>query len=174
MNVKNAIKERKSIRKFKEKSISNSLIKEVIDAARKAPSSHNLQPWNFVVVKDKKKILEFEENDIFIQKEMYKTPVIIVCCVDDNPYSKHSNRKLEIAMNFINLSLASAFLVLRATELGLGTCYVAWCNKEKIKKLLNIPKEVIVPYVIVMGYPAENPSPTNRKKLSEIMHFEKW
>jgi nitroreductase len=77
-------------------------------------------------------------------------------------------------MSLINLSLASAFLVLRATELGLGTCFVAWVDKEKIKKILYIPKDIIIPYAIVMGYPNENPKSRGRKELNEIMSFEKW
>lgn len=174
MDVKTAIKKRKSIRLFKEKIVPDHLITEVVDAARRAPSGHNLQPWNFVIVKDKKTKLKFRENNIFIQKEMYKAPVVIVCCTNKSAYSKHSIKRLEDAMNIVNLSLSSAFIVLRATELGLGTCFVAWCDKEKIKKTLKIPKQIIIPYVIVMGYPAEHPKPRSRKKLSEIIHFEKW
>lgn len=174
MNVKDAIKKRRAIRKFKIKEVPEKLINEVINAARLAPSGHNLQSWNFVVVKDKKMKTKFKENNIFIQKEMYDAPVIIVCCADKEVYSKHSITRYEISMNLINLSISSAFLVLRATELGLGTCFVAWVNKEKIKKLLKIPEEIIVPYVIIMGYPAEKPKPRSRKKLNEIIHFEKW
>jgi len=77
-------------------------------------------------------------------------------------------------MPLINLSLASAFLVLRATELGLGTCFVAWADKEKIKKILDIPENIIIPYVIAMGYTDEEPKPKERKELNEIMNFEKW
>jgi nitroreductase len=174
MDVKKAIEKRKSIRRFKEKEVPEKIIREIIDAARLAPSAHNLQLWNFVIVRDKKTKLKFKENNVFVQKEMYSAPVVIVCCTDKSAYSKHSIKNLENSMNLVNLSLSSAFLVLRATELGLGTCFIAWCDKEKIKKVLEIPKQLIIPYVIVMGYPAEKPAPRSRKKLNEVIHFEKW
>jgi len=174
MDVKKAIEERKSIRKFKEKEVSDEVIKEVIDAARRAPSGHNLQPWHFIVVKNKENLLKFKEQDIFVQKWLYKSPVIIVCCVEKEPYSSDSIKKHENELSLINLSLASAFLVLRATELSLGTCFVAWTDKEKIKKILGIPEDIMIPYVIAMGYPDEKPEPRGRKELNEIMSFEKW
>jgi nitroreductase len=174
MDVKKAIAKRKSIRRFKEKEVPNKIIKEVIDAARRAPSGHNLQPWHFVIVKNKKNLLKFKDHRVFNQEEMYKAPVVIVCCTEKEPYSSHSIKKHEEEMSYINLSIASAFLVLRATELGLGTCFVAWLDKEKIKRILGMPEDIIIPYVIVMGYPNEKPKPRGRKKLNEIMSFEKW
>ena len=174
MDVKKAIAKRKSIRKFKKKEIPNKIIKEVIDAARRAPSGHNLQPWHFVVVKNKKNLLRFREQGVFVQKWIYEAPVVIVCCAEKEAYSSDSIKKHEKEMSLINLSLASAFLVLRATELGLGTCFVAWADKEKIKKILDIPENIIIPYVIAMGYTDEEPKPKERKELNEIMNFEKW
>jgi nitroreductase len=174
MNVKDAIEKRKSIRKFKEKEVPDEVIKEVIDAARRAPSGHNLQSWHFIIVKTKETKLEFKKQGVFNQEEMYKAPVIIVCCAEKESYSTDSIKKYEEGMPLINLSLASAFLVLRATELGLGTCFVAWSDKEKIKEILGIPKGIIIPYVIVMGYPDEEPKPRGRKGLNEVMSFEKW
>jgi len=174
MGVKEAIEKRKSIRKFKTREVPDKIIKEVIDAARRAPSGHNLQPWHFVVVKSKKKLLRFKEQGVFNQEEMYKAPVVIVCCTDKESYSTRSIKEHEVNMPLINLSLASAFLVLRATELGLGTCLVAWVDKEKIKKILDIPESKVIPYIIVMGYPDEKPKPRGRKELDEIMSFEKF
>jgi len=174
MDVEKAIEIRKSIRKFKEKEVTDKIIKEVIDAARRAPSGHNLQPWHFVVVKKKEKLMNFKEQGVFVREWVYEVPVIIVCCAEREAYSPNSIKEHEENMSLINLSLASAFLVLRATELGLGTCFVAWADKEKIKRILGIPEDVIVPYVIAMGYPDEKPKSRGRKKLNEIMNFEKW
>jgi nitroreductase len=173
MDVKKAITKRKSIRRFKKKEVPDKIIKEVIDAARRAPSSNNLQSWRFIVVK-KENLLKFKEQGIFFQKGMNETPVVIVCCTNKEAFSSNSIKEQEESMSLINLSLASAFLVLRATELGLGTCFVAWFDKEKIKKILNIPEDIIIPYTIVIGYPNENPEPRGRKELNEIMSFEKW
>lgn len=56
-----------------------------------------------------------------------------------------------------------------ATELGLGTCYIGLVNRDKIKEILDIPKNFIVPFVITVGYPAEKPKPTPRNKLKKII-----
>jgi len=173
MDVEKAIAIRKSIRKFKGKEVPDKIIKEVIDVARRAPSGHNLQPWHFVIVKSKENLLKFKEQSVFVQKWLYDSPVIVVCCAESS-YSSDSIKKHEKEMPLINLSLASAFLVLRATELGLGACFVAWSEKEKIKKILDIPEDIIIPFVIAMGYPDEEPVPRGRKELNEIMSFEKW
>jgi nitroreductase len=173
MDVKKAIEKRKSIRKFKKKEVPDKLVKGVIDAARKAPSGHNLQTWHFVAVKSKDKLLKFKEQGVFVREWVYEAPVIIVCCAE-KAYSPNSIKEHEENMSLINLSLASAFLVLRATELGLGTCFVAWADKDKIKKILGIPEDIVIPYVIAMGYPDEKPESRERKKLNEIMSFEKW
>jgi len=174
MNVKEAIEKRKSIRKFKVKEVPDDIIKEVIDAARRAPSGHNLQSWHFVVVKDNKSLLKFREQKVFVRDWVCDAPVIIVCCAERGAYSPNSIKEHEESISLINLSLASAFLVLRATELGLGTCFVAWADKEKIKKILSIPENIVIPYVVVMGYPDEEPESKGRKELKEIMSFEKW
>ena len=173
MDVKKAIETRKSIRKFKEKEVPDEIIKEVIDAARRAPSAHNLQPWHFIAVKSKEKIAKFKEQGVFVQEWLYNVPVIIVCCAEKS-ISPDTKKELEENIQLIDLSLASAFLVLRATELGLGARFVSWTYKEKLKKILGVPENVILPYVIAMGYPDEDPKPKEKKKLEEIISFEKW
>ena len=179
MDVKKAIQKRQSIRKFKDTIISDKLIKEVLDAARMAPSGNNAQPSRFIIVRDKKTKAKLKENDIFVQQEMYKAPVIIVCCGDPDTYPRGKFVKDYDDPEFNrralrDLSIASGYLVLRAKELGLGTCFVGWIKKEKIKEILGIPKRFVVPYIIVMGYPAEKPAPRGRKKLKEILHWEEW
>ena len=67
-----------------------------------------------------------------------------------------------------DVSIASAFMVLRATELGLGTSYIGLINEAAIHKALNIPDRLAIPFVITMGYPAQIPSRTPRKELSDI------
>ncbi|MFA6410048.1 MAG: nitroreductase family protein [Candidatus Buchananbacteria bacterium] len=171
MDVKNAIKKRRSIRKYKNKQIPNALIKKVIDAARLAPSGNNTQPCTYYVVKDEKIKSKLKKYKVFAQDFVYTAPVIIVCCADPIEYKKHvkgwdlpnKDRALR------DVSIASSFLVLAATELGLGTCYIGWLKAKKIKEILQIPKQNLVPYVITVGYPDEKPKPTSRKSLDKIL-----
>ena len=97
-------------------------------------------------------------------------PLIIVCCADPAQYPKSADVD-ESPDNYayIDLSIAASFLVLRATELGLGTVFVAWIYRDKIKKILNLPENYIIPFVIPIGYPAEDPISKPRKDLNEII-----
>lgn len=169
MDIKEGINQRKSIRKYQTKFISEEIIKELLDAARKAPSAKNVQPHKYFVVKDKEMINKLKEHDVFKQPYVYDAPLIIVCCANPELYPPSVDvDKPSEDYALIDLSIASSFLALRATELGLGSVFVAWIRRDKIKEVLNIPKEYIIPFVLPIGYPAEDPSPKPRKKLNEI------
>ncbi len=172
MDVKKAIEARRSVREYKKKEVPADLIRELVNSARLAPSGHNAQPSRYLIITDESRRKKLKENNIFKQDFVYGAPAIIVCCADPTVYGSTE----EDPMNSPNqrralrdLSIASAFLVLRATELGLGTCYIGWVEKEKIKDVLGIPKEFIVPYVITVGYPSENPESHNKKSVDEVL-----
>lgn len=171
MDVRKAIEERRSIRKYDGREVSDELVKELIDAARLAPSGNNAQPSRYLVIRDDETKSKLKKNNIFVQDFVYEAPVIIACCTDPSVYSKNVEGldSSDETRAIRDLSIASAFLVLRATELGLGTCYVGWIDKEKIKDVLGISKENLVPYVITVGYSDEKVRPIPRKDISEIL-----
>ncbi|MFC1697904.1 nitroreductase family protein [Nanoarchaeota archaeon] len=162
MDVKEAISVRKSIRKYQDKEISEDIINELLDAARRAPSARNTQSHKYFVVKGEL-IDKLKEKEVFKQPYIYTAPLIIVCCADPSLYNSGENYSL------IDLSIASSFLVLRATELGLGSVFVGLIEREKIKEVLNISKDFILPFVIPIGYPDENPVPKPKKEMKEII-----
>ena len=173
MNVKTTIAKRRSIRKYKDKEVSNVLIKELINAARFAPSGNNAQPARYFIVKDKNIKSELKKNKIFKQDFVYSAPVIIVCCGNPKAYPRV---KFEAGFDdsFVirairDVAIAAQNLVLRATELGLGTCYIGWRHKDRIKKVLGIPKNYVVPFVITVGYPDERMKTRPRKDLKELL-----
>ena len=171
MDVKKAIEERRSVRVYEDKAIPDDLIKELIDAARLAPSGNNTQPSKYVIVKDYQTKAKLKKNNVFPQDFVYKSPAIIVCCTNPSAYEKNVKEfdNTNEVRAIRDVSIASSFLILRATELGLGTCYVGWVDEEKIKEALDIPRKYLVPYVITLGYPANKPKPTSRKGIDEIL-----
>jgi len=170
MEVKEAIEKRKSIRKYQDKQIPEEIIKELLDAARRAPSAKNTQSHKYFVVKDKETINKLKEHNAFKQPFVYEAPLIIICCADPKLYPKSVDvDETPEHYALIDLSIASSFLVLRATELGLGSVFVAWIYRDRIKEALNIPKEYVIPFVLAIGYPAEDPNPKPRKELNEIL-----
>lgn len=177
MKVKDAIESRRSIRKFLEKEIPDSVVLQLIESACLAPSAYNAQPWRFVIIKSKEQKELLKQNNIFKQPFVYKAPVIIVCLADadvfpkerfENTFSNASEIGGQVGA-VRDISIASQNLVLQATELGLGTCYIGLVDREKLKEIFKIPKDFALPFVIILGYPAESPAPALRKKTKEII-----
>ncbi len=173
MDVKDAIAKRRSIRAYTDKKISHKIVMELIEAARLAPSGNNTQPWLYKIITslEDKKLLK--DHKIFKQSFVYTAPVIILCCSDPSMYPAEKFDKDYDSTNEFravrDLSLSAQNLVLRATELGLGTCYVGWMNKTKAKKIFNLPEHYIVPFVITVGYPKINPPEHKKKGIEEIL-----
>jgi len=170
MSVKDIINSRQSIRKYKNKPVPEEVIMEILEAARQAPSAKNIQSHRYMIVKDKETKKKLKKFKVFKQLYVYEAPLIIVCCADPSQYPQRVKvDETHDDYARIDLSIAASFLVLRATELGLGSVFVAWIHRDKIKEVLNIPKNFIVPFVIPIGYPAEDPKPRERKKLDDII-----
>lgn len=171
MDVKDAIKKRRSIRRYLDKEISSEIIFDLIDCARLAPSGKNSQPWKFFVISDKGVREKLKEAKIFPQDFVTTAPVIIVCCGDTREYEKSATETDDSnkARVLGDLSFACQNLVLRATELGLGSCYVAWKDEERLKEFLDIDKDLTLPYVVTVGYPDENPEARARKNIDELL-----
>ena len=165
MDVIKAIQERRSIRKYKNKKVD--LIEQLIDAARLAPSGTNAQPSRYLVIRDSE--TKNRLRNVFEKDFVCKAPVIIVCCSDPSVYAENEEWNSSNEVRAIrDLAIASSFLVLRATELGLGTCYVGRIKRETLKNILGIPEEWRVPFVITVGYSAEHPKPRSRYSLDQI------
>lgn len=176
MDVNSAIEKRKSIRKYLDKSVSDKIINELIEAARLAPSGSNKQGARYRITKDKAEIDKLRKNNIYTQEFVYTAPLLIHCCWDKTAYPKQKKEGEDgvygtdhILRGVRDLSIASSFIVLRAQELGLGTCYIGWMDKKKAKKVLNLPDNIEILFTITIGYPGEEGKPRVRKSKEEII-----
>jgi nitroreductase len=177
MDVQKAITQRRSVRKYQDKEIPDSLIRELIEAARLAPSAYNSQPSKFYIIKKESDKKRLKENNVFKQEFVYAAPVIIVCCGNSDAFPAERFEPVYSSIHEIggeigavrDVSIATQNLVLRATELGLGACYIGLVNRSKLKEILNIPQNYVLPFVIILGYPDEKPEATPRKELKEFV-----
>ena len=160
MDFSKVVEKRRSIRRYKSKPVSDDLIKEVLESAKVAPSAGNRQPCHFIVVKDgeTKKVLELRDWAL-------EAPVIIVGCTDPS---------LSPRWHLVDFAIAFEHIILAATNLGLGTCWMGRLEAETIEKVLSIPETVKVVAITPLGYPAETPEPKTRKPLSEMVHYERF
>nr|WP_322786219.1 nitroreductase family protein [Propionispira raffinosivorans] len=178
---RNIQEKRRSIRKYLPRDVEDDKILQLMESARLAPSGSNTQPWRFVIVKNEK-IKQKLPRAAHNQNWMLSAPVMIACIADGTSrideyaelnFDEQSPRE-ELKQMIRDTSIAVGYLLLEATNIGLGSCWVAWFTQNEIRPILDIPSDKYVVGVITLGYAAEQPAPRPRKNLSELVHYEKW
>ena len=162
MDVVDAIRARRSIRKYESKSIPDEVLKELLDSARLSPSSSNLQAWEMVVVTDRGKLAEIVPvagGQEFVGE---CSAFLVGVTESDTSYSA------------VDVAIALDHLSLRAVELGLGTCWIGDFDPGALKKMLGIPDGRGVPICMTLGYPAHAPSARSRKAASDLFRSNDW
>jgi nitroreductase len=179
MNLDDAIRNRRSIRKYEDRDLPDPLIRELLDLARHAPSSVNGQPWCFSILKErerKKRLADIKNRHCPEEKREFRAdfletaPVIVVVSVDSR---RGYERDVE------NGILAAGYLLLAAHSRSLGAVYLsAYRNDDpllskEIKELLALPEEVNPVSIIPIGYPAETPAPKVLRPLDGMIDNER-
>jgi F420 biosynthesis protein FbiB-like protein len=199
--VTDAIKTRRSIRKYSSRRVSTKVISEILDAARWAPSAHDAQPWRFIVLinetlkQDLAEVManawmadmikdgtpaEVRENMIEASVERFtRAPVLVVACLSMNDmirYADESRKKCERDLAVQSLGAAIQNMLLAAHSKGLGACWFCapiFC-KDTVRKVLKIPEDVEPQALITIGYPAEKPSTPSRRPLQGYSYLDCW
>jgi len=162
MDVVEAIRTRRSIRKYERRPIHPDALSELLEAARIAPSSNNRQAWTMIVVQDdglKEKLAKASGNQSFVAE----CSVYIVGVAQPGKY-----------YSTVDMAIALDHLSLRAVELGLGTCWIGDFEPEDIGGILGIPSDRQVTICMTVGYPSEKPRSRGRKPKSDLFHQDKW
>ena len=181
METIEAIRARRSVRRFQETPVSKETIESLLEAAIRAPSAVNRQCWRFVAVTDKETIAGLAKLNMTFNGWLKDAPAVIVVCADP----KESTDSNDLPYYMWDAALAMHNLVLAATDMGLGTCYLAAYKEDKVKEYLGIPGNIRVVCMTPLGYPAEKVSlgekltkamigSSKRKPLSEVAHWNKW
>lgn len=165
MDVLQAIKDRRSIRKYTPEPVSEEQVTQILEAGRWAPSRGNSQPWKFIVLNDdqiRKELADAIPTGKFLAQAPQGIAVVV------NPKSsKHPEQEGSAAIQ--NMLLA-------AHALGLGTCWISVCGTEwaeKASQVLGIPDEEWLISVVSIGHPAETPE-KGRKEWDEITFANKY
>ena len=169
MDVFTAISQRSSVRAYKATPVEEDKLKKILEAARLSPSASNRQEWKFIVVKDKetrKKLAKAAFGQSFIGE----APVVIVACGTESTSIMACGQ----LAHTVDVSIACAFMILQAYELGLGTCWIGAFSEDEAKKILNVPEHVRIVAMIPLGYPNQSPSKKSRKRLDQIVCYEKY
>jgi nitroreductase len=180
MDLVQAVRGRRSVRKYKDIGVSDAVIEELIDLARYSPSSMDGQPWHFVVIRDPKTkaaLAKIKNKYCPVKKKQFKAdflkkaPLIIIVCVDKE---RSYDREIE------NAVLATAYIMLGAQANGLNSVYMSAYKDDEpgvareIRDLLSIPEKIDPVTLIPMGYPDEKLDTKKIRDIKEMIHHENF
>jgi nitroreductase len=197
VELSDVIASRRSIRKFREEDISADVVRQLLDAARLAPSGSNLQPARFIVAQSPtaKEVLGRYTPYKFI----VKASVIFVCCADLTTITTRERRLgelvqegafegVDIDMNdastttspimdeeavkaylSMNVAIAVEHIVLKAVDLGLGSCWLGRFDRDKVKEYLALDESIYPVVLLPVGHPAQSPKARPRFALDKMV-----
>ena len=196
-NLQDAIRQRRSIRKFSNKPVPKALILEVLEAAGWAPSAHNAQPWRFIILQDanvKRELAQkmadawaadlakdgaaAEECKRIERMERFtNSPGLVLACLTMDGLRKYRDVKRQsyerdLAVESLGAGLEN--LLLAAYAVGLGACWYcapAFC-KDIVRSVLRVPESIEPSALIAMGYPAESPPAPPKKALRDYCYLD--
>ncbi len=171
MEVFEAIKGRRSIRAFKEQNVSEETIKKLIESATWAPSAGNIQPWEFIIVKERETKIGLSEAALD-QEFLEEAPVLIIVCANEIKSSQRYGTRGTTLYCIQDTAAAIQNIHLTAFSLGLGTCWVGAFDENQAREILHVPEGIRPVAMIPVGYPNEKPKLRERQPLSEIVHSE--
>ncbi len=158
MTVIEAIKSRRTIRKFEQKPIEKDILLDLIDCARLAPYPANIQPLKFAIVNESKildQIFPHTKWAGYLQNgtpETDEKPVAFIIILGDK------NLKKDFACE---TGIAGAHLTLAAQGYGIASCWLGAINREKIAEILNLPENLTVQDAIALGFPKQESRPVD-------------
>ena len=175
----NAIKGRRSIRRYKPDSVSDSDLTEVLEAARWAPSWANTQCWEFIVVKNpetRRKLAETLPPGNPAFSSFTEAPIVIVACAQLGKAGffkgKAGTDKGDWYM--FDVALAMQNLTLAAHSKGLGTVHVGFFDAKEVAQLLDVAEGTVVVEMTPLGHPAGEAKAPSRKELAEFIYYENF
>ena len=170
MDFSELINKRYSVRAYKPDPVEDEKLQKVLEAARLAPTACNNQPFQF-----DSRAHRGRKEDL---KRIYKAdwfsnaPIVICgCAVTSEAWVRAYDGKNHCD---VDVTIAMDHLILAATELGLGTCWIAAFNPAAAKEVLGLPEGVEPVIFTPLGYPADAPREKSRKALSDIVRWDKF
>ena len=163
------IKNRFSVRHFKNVPLDPEKLSRILEAGRLAPSAKNRQPWRFLVVDDpaiKSKI----SSAAYGQQHVLDAGAVIVACSTNIEYVMPNGQPSYP----IDITFAVSFMMLQAEKEGYGSCIVTMFNESSVHDILTLPYSMRVVMMLAVGEKDEEPTHTDRKSTSQVISFNHW
>jgi nitroreductase len=182
MELDACIKGRRSVRTYTDEAISKEQIETILEAGTWAPTGMGREPWQFIVIEDKKQIKYIsDETKLLIKQKMpsvservsteadvvcYDAPVLVLVCIEKNPQWDN--------ISLLDSVLATQNIFLKAYELGLGTCYMGFVSflnsKPDVLRKIGVPENCRIAVPFIIGHPKAKQGKWKRQKPNII----KW
>jgi len=168
MDVYDAIRQRRSVRKFEDRDIEDDVLTRVLDAGILAPSARNTQEWKCVVVRDAETINLLAEAS---EQEFIARAKVVVAVVSLDP-----DRKMYcgIPVGPVDCAIVIDHMTLAGVAEGLGSCWIGHFDQDKCCTILDVPPPAKIIEMLVMGYPADTPGEKKRKSPADLICREKF
>jgi nitroreductase len=166
-----AITSRRNVRQFADRSIDDAALDRILEAGRRAPSSRNWQPWDFVVVTDRAQLRDLATvwRGGGHVADSAATIALVVEDTDDQ-------RTRETAR--FDLGQATMAMMIAAADQGIGAGHSAVGDQARAREILGLPEDRRVAYLIDLGYPADRPlrpiRRPDRRPFDEVVHRDRW
>lgn len=162
-------KKRYSVRAYKNEAVEDEKLNAILEAARFAPTAVNYQPFQIIVIKTEGR--EEELKRIYQAEWFREAPIVIcVCAIPNNAWKRRDGKNYAD----VDATIVMDHIILAATSMGLGTCWIGAFDVNAAKEVLNLPDGVEPLVFTPIGYPADQIGEKNRKEISELVRYEKW
>jgi len=168
MDVYDAIRQRRSVRKYEDRDIPDNVLKRVLEAGILAPTGRNNQEWKFVVVRDpdtRKRLAEAAE-----QKFVASAPVVVAVVSLDPVREMYCG----IQAGPVDCAIVIDHMTLAAVAEGLGSCWIGHFDQDKSRDILGVPDPAKIIEMLVLGYPADEAGDKKRKSPDELVCWESF
>ena len=166
METWEAIRSRRNVRSFDGRPVPEDHLGEILEAGRRAPSSQNWQPWDFVVVTDRAQLEELAT--VWQGAGHVATSAATVAIVA--PEVEDERRTIE----YFDLGQAAASMMIAAADLGIGSGHAAVADQALARRILGLPEDRFCAHLVPLGYPAERPlvplRRPDRRPFEEVVH----
>ena len=169
MDIFETIAARHSVRSYKPDPVDDATLGRVLEAARRAPTAANRQPFRIVIIHTRGR--EEELARVYGRPWFTQGPLVLAVVVVPSEAWRRSDGKF---YGEVDATIAMDHLVLAATALGLGTCWVAAFDPEAARDVLGLPADVEPVAFTPLGYPDQPARSTDRRPLTELVKEERW
>lgn len=171
MDFRQLVAARYSVRTYRSDPVPEALLREVLEAARHAPSACNRQPFRVIVLTTRGR--ETDLLRVYPKPWFVEAPLVLaVCSVPTEAWVRSRHDGWSAAET--DATIAADHLLLAAADRGLGTCWVAAFDPVAAREVLGLPDDVVPVAFTPLGWPAGEAGPKERRPLSELVRYERW